>query len=124
MWLQVGVQKHLCAFARLLYMLLIVYYLLYIMLCALLQFYGYLFGLCPSLQLLQLLCFWTLSIILFLFGTQRFGDWILSPSSGKNISSWAQSIELVPISGRFLPEDGDRLQSPKHCVLNEKQDGR
>jgi hypothetical protein len=31
--------------------------------------------------------------------TQRFGDWILSPSSGKNLLTWAQSIELVPISG-------------------------
>jgi hypothetical protein len=30
----------------------------------------------------ELLCFWTLSIILFLFKTQRFGDWILHPPSG------------------------------------------
>jgi hypothetical protein len=37
--------------------------------------------------LIQLLCFWTLSIVLFLFKTQRFGDWILSPSSGKNLLS-------------------------------------
>jgi hypothetical protein len=37
--------------------------------------------------------------VLFLFKTQRVGDWILSPSSGKSIFSWAQSIELVPISG-------------------------
>jgi hypothetical protein len=29
----------------------------------------------------QLLCFWTLFIVLFLIKTQRFGDWILSPSS-------------------------------------------
>jgi hypothetical protein len=44
---------------------------------------------------LQLLNFWTLSIVLFfLFKTQRFGDWILSPSSGKSLLSWAQSIEL------------------------------
>jgi hypothetical protein len=25
---------------------------------------------------------------------QRFGDWILSPSSSENMASWAQSIEL------------------------------
>jgi hypothetical protein len=31
--------------------------------------------------------------------TQRFGDWIQSPSSGKNLLNWTQSIELVPISG-------------------------
>jgi hypothetical protein len=41
----------------------------------------------------QILCFWTLSIILSLsktlpvyFSKQRFGDWILSPSSGKTYS--------------------------------------
>jgi hypothetical protein len=50
---------------------------------------------------------------------QRSADWVLSPSSGKNLLSWAQLIELVPIS---RPEDEDRIQSPKHCVLNKKQD--
>jgi hypothetical protein len=35
----------------------------------------------------------------FLFKTQRFGDWILSPSSGKSLHSWPQSIQPVPISG-------------------------
>jgi hypothetical protein len=49
-----------------------------------------------------------------LFKTKRFGDWILSPSSGKNLLIWAQSVELVPISG-----DGDRIQSRKQCVLNK-----
>jgi hypothetical protein len=42
----------------------------------------------------QILCFWTLSIVLslsknrpvYFFKTQRFGDWILSPSSGKTYS--------------------------------------
>jgi hypothetical protein len=38
---------------------------------------------CDDGTLIQILCFWTLSIALFLFKTQRFGDWILSPSSGK-----------------------------------------
>jgi hypothetical protein len=42
---------------------------------------------------MQVLCFWTLYIVssltktvLFIFKTQRFGDWILSPSSGKTYS--------------------------------------
>jgi hypothetical protein len=30
---------------------------------------------------------------------QRSGDWILPPSSGKQLRSLAQSTELVPISG-------------------------
>jgi hypothetical protein len=54
-------------------------------------------------------------------------------SSGKNVPSWTQSIQLAPISGlatssidwaklsRFLPEEGDGIQSPKRCVLNKKQ---
>jgi hypothetical protein len=42
--------------------------------------------------------FWTLSIILFLYLKQCFGDWILSQSSGKSLLSWTQSIELVPVS--------------------------
>jgi hypothetical protein len=34
--------------------------------------------------LIRLLCFWALSMVMFLFKTHRhFGDWILSPSSGK-----------------------------------------
>jgi hypothetical protein len=33
-----------------------------------------------------------------LFKTQRFGNWILFPSSSKSLLSWAQSIEPVPIS--------------------------
>jgi hypothetical protein len=40
-------------------------------------------------MLIQLLCFWTYFIVLFLFKTQCFGDWILSPSSGKNLLNWA-----------------------------------
>jgi hypothetical protein len=37
-------------------------------------------------DLVQILCFWTLSTILFLFKTQYFGGWILSPFSGKTYS--------------------------------------
>jgi hypothetical protein len=65
---------------------------------------------------IRVLCFWTLSIVLFLsktpscfFYKQRFGDWIMSLSSVKHIH-WARSIELVPISG-------ERFQSPKRCIL-------
>jgi hypothetical protein len=48
-----------------------------------------------TVLMIQLLCFWTLSIVLFLFKTERFGDCILPPSSGKSQFSWAQSIEVV-----------------------------
>jgi hypothetical protein len=37
------------------------------------------------------------SIVLFFYLKQRFGDWILSPCSGKNLLNWTQSIELVHI---------------------------
>jgi hypothetical protein len=43
-----------------------------------------------------------------LFKTQRFGDWILFPSSG--------GTELSRL------QDGDRIQSLKRCVLNTRQD--
>lgn len=42
--------------------------------------------LCDSGTLIQLLCFRVLSIVLFFFNLrvkQRFGDWIISPSSDK-----------------------------------------
>jgi hypothetical protein len=42
----------------------------------------------------------------FLFKTKRFGDWILSPSSGEHLLCWAQSIELVPVSGEHGSEHG------------------
>jgi hypothetical protein len=32
-----------------------------------------------------------------IFKTQRIGDWILSPSSGKGLFRWAQSIEVLSI---------------------------
>jgi hypothetical protein len=41
---------------------------------------------CVDSILIQLLCFWALSIGMFLFKTQHFGDWILSPSSGGTYS--------------------------------------
>jgi hypothetical protein len=69
---------------------------------------------------------------ILLFKTQRSVDWILSPSSGKNLLSCAQSIDLVANSGpptssidyvqlsRFLLDDSDRSQSSERCTLNKK----
>jgi hypothetical protein len=37
---------------------------------------------------LQVMIFWNLYIVPFLFQTQHFGDWILSPSSGKRLLRW------------------------------------
>jgi hypothetical protein len=59
----------------------------------------------------QILCFWTLSVILktvscLYFKTHYFGDWILSPPSG-----WAQSIELISFSGH-LYQHQDRAYKP------------
>jgi hypothetical protein len=39
--------------------------------------------------------FLDISIVLFFFLKQRFGDGTLSPFSGKSQLSWPQSIELV-----------------------------
>jgi hypothetical protein len=67
-------------------------------------------------MLVELLCFLdNIHRPVFLFKTQRFGDWILSPSSTTDSIDWAQL-------SRFLPEEGDRIQSTKRCVLNKKQD--
>jgi hypothetical protein len=63
---------------------------------------------CDDGSLIQILRFWISFIHLFssktpspmYLKTQRFGDWILSPSSVKTYS-----------------EDGDRIQSPKLCVF-------
>jgi hypothetical protein len=65
----------------------------------------------------------------FLYKTQRFGDGILSPSSGKSLFSGPQSVELgrngsaewAQLS-RLLSGDRDRIQFPNRCVLSQKQD--
>jgi hypothetical protein len=44
----------------------------------------------------SVIVFWTLSIVLS-YLKQCFGGWILSPSSGKNLLSLAQMLELVPV---------------------------
>jgi hypothetical protein len=41
---------------------------------------------CGDYTLIQILSSWLLLIVLNLFKTQRFGYWILSPSSGKTYS--------------------------------------
>jgi hypothetical protein len=53
-----------------------------------------------------------------LFKTQHLGDWILSPSSGgpTKLGSIDRASLLFP--DRY----GDRIQSPKGCVSNRRQD--
>jgi hypothetical protein len=58
-------------------------------------------------MLIKLLCFWTLSIVLFLFKTQCFGDDSIFAFRW-NLLSWAQSIGLI-------------LTSETLCVLNKKR---
>jgi hypothetical protein len=41
---------------------------------------------------------------------ELFGVWSLSPTSGKNLLSWAESTEVAPASG------------DRDVVLNKKQD--
>jgi hypothetical protein len=43
-----------------------------------------------------------------LFRMKSFGDWILSPSSGRSLLSWVRM------------QDGDSIQSPKLFILNRK----
>jgi hypothetical protein len=52
-------------------------------------------------------------------------SWAVSVFS-YNLLSWAVSVfryNLLNWASRFFPEDGDRIQSPKRCVLKNKQDG-
>jgi hypothetical protein len=44
--------------------------------------------------------FWTLSSILFFYLKQRFGDWTVSPSSGKSLLIWARLMKQGPVSGQ------------------------
>jgi hypothetical protein len=46
------------------------------------------------------------SSLFFLYLKQCYGYWILSLSSGESPLIWAESIELVPISGRIWKEGG------------------
>jgi hypothetical protein len=72
---------------------------------------------------------------------QYFGDCSPSPSSGKNlllgsidrVSPFLRNPASYILScvgagwtqlSRFLPEDGDRIQTLKRCVLNNEQDDR
>jgi hypothetical protein len=92
---------------------------------------------------LQILRFWTSSIILFLFKTLSY-LYLNHKVSETGVclhlqikpTCWIQSTELALISGhleigtsfidwaqlsRCLPQDGDRIQSPKHCDLNKNR---
>jgi hypothetical protein len=69
----------------------------------------------------------------WLIKTRRFGDWNLSPSSGKkHLLCWAQltgpetdtsSVNWAKQSRCNLPDDGDRFQSAKRRVLINQDDG-
>jgi hypothetical protein len=90
--------------------------------------------LCDEGTLVQMLCFCTLSIVLSLskkpsclfFKTQGCGNWILSLSSGKTYSVWAQSIELVPVSGPEMHMRRDLLSHgvTMASIVNIKRDRR
>jgi hypothetical protein len=69
---------------------------------------------CIKLHRALLLTSWTLSIDHF-FYLKRFRDWTLPSSLHKGLFSWAQLLEQVIISREFLPVDGGRVHSLKHC---------
>jgi hypothetical protein len=63
---------------------------------------------CDDGTLTQILRFWTLSIVLFLFKTQRFGDWILPPSSG-NTNSVGPNLWSIQLKKKSLVVSLKRL---------------
>jgi hypothetical protein len=70
------------------------------------------------------LIFRTLSIVLLFILKQRVEDWILSPSSGESLLSWAQSTELVPTSGkrdgRGKERKGERKKERREVMEKER----
>jgi hypothetical protein len=78
---------------------------------------------CDDGTLVHILCFWTLSVVLSLskissclfFKTQRFGDWILSPFSGKTYSGGPNRL-----SKSLSPEIGE--QNPVSEALFSDKD--
>jgi hypothetical protein len=50
----------------------------------------------------------------FIYKMQRFGGRILSPSSDESLLSWAQSIELVRISGHQNPHKIGYINKSQH----------
>jgi hypothetical protein len=66
------------------------------------------------------------NMVLFFFETQRFGDWVLSPFQVKHAQ-----LGSTDRANRYFRtavpaprwQDGDRIQSPKRCILKNKQDG-
>jgi hypothetical protein len=90
---------------------------------------------CDGGTLVQILRFWTLPMVLFLskrhsclsFKTQRFGDWILSPSSSKTYSVGSNKQDGVLDKDKTM----DNVQKSNICsvlsntltfLLNEVQD--
>jgi hypothetical protein len=65
--------------------------------------------------LLQFLCFCTLSVILFLFETHDVSETSFWISEDRGYLYPLGRTESVP------PEEGDRIQSPKRCVLNKNR---
>jgi hypothetical protein len=66
----------------------------------------------------SILSFWTLSIALFIYWSQCFGEWILSPSSGK--LRLAQCVQIDRTSPYFrIPKSESRYhwRSVVQCVL-------
>jgi hypothetical protein len=72
-------------------------------------------------MIIKLLCFWILSIVLFLFKTRNVSE------TGFCLRLQVEPTQLGPIDRaspclRTPPEDGGSNQSPKHRVLHKKQD--
>jgi hypothetical protein len=47
---------------------------------------------------------------------QSFEDWILSPSSGKSLLNWAQSIEMIGFYLRTERESSLRKEVHNNCI--------
>jgi hypothetical protein len=60
----------------------------------------------------------------FLCKPLRFGDWILSPPSGKSLISWIQSIQLVPVSGNRMLDNHRKLKNFYVFVNCSARNGR
>jgi hypothetical protein len=68
----------------------------------------------------QILCFWTLSIVLFLFKTHSVSETVDSVSVFRwNLLSWGQSIELVPISRHLQQHKIWHTKQAQHKNLRE-----
>jgi hypothetical protein len=76
-------------------------------------------------RLLKILCFWTLSIVLSLSKNTVLFIFKNNVSETKFcLLLQVKSAQLGPVDrvSPYLPENGDRIQCPKRCVLKYKQD--